>query len=90
MSNLESPEKIRAQLIEKARDDEDFRVRLLQSPKTEIEKELDIEIPDGMDIQVHEESAEVAHLVLPPHPKLTETELGAAAGGKQVYMYWCM
>ena len=81
---------MRARLAEKAQVDDDFRSRLLSMPKEAIKQELDISIPDWVDVQVHEESAEVAHLVLPPHPKLDETQLSHIAGGRQSVMYWCM
>ena len=38
-------------------------------------------IPEGFNVEVHEDSATTAHLVLPPSPKLTEAELAMAAGG---------
>ena len=32
-------------------------------------------------MEVHEDSATTAHLVLPPSPKLTEAEMANVAGG---------
>ena len=87
---LEEVEDLRVRLTEKASADDDFRSRLLATPKSAIEQELDVVFPDGLDVQVHEESAEVAHLVLPPHPKLDQTQLSSVAGGKQSGLYYCM
>ena len=49
-------------------------------------------MPEGFDVVVHEDSANAAHLVLPPSPspKLTEAELvlvsgGTTWGGEQVF-----
>ena len=46
-----------------------------------IQQEFDLEIPADLNIQVHEDSAETAHLVLPPSPRLGETQLAHVAGG---------
>ena len=47
---------------------------------------LGIDLPDSVSIEVHEESATAAHLVLPPSPALTEADLeGIAAGHTSVY-----
>ena len=51
-----------------------------------IEEELDLSIPDGLDIQVHEDTATTSHFVIPPSAKLAEEDLRAVAGGKHG---WC-
>ena len=78
---MNSSDGMRRQLIEKAESDEAFRRQLLSDPHGTIEKELDVKLPEGLEIQVHEESAETTHLVLPPYPKLSETQLSHVAGG---------
>ena len=78
---MNSPDGVRRQLIEKAESDEEFRRQLLSDPHGTIEKELEVKLPEGLEIRVHEESAETTHLVLPPSPKLTETQLAHVAGG---------
>ena len=40
------------------------------------------DIPDGIEVAVHEDSATTVHLVLPPSPALTEAELEKVAGGR--------
>jgi len=50
----------------KAVENEEFRSRLLSDPRAVIEEELDLTIPDGLNIQVHEDSATTSHFVLPP------------------------
>lgn len=75
-------EEMRRHLTDKAVQDDEFRNRLLSEPRTTIEDELDLKVPDGFNIQVHEDSAQTAHLILPPSPKLSETQLAQATGGK--------
>ena len=69
----------------RAADDPDFRSRLLSDPKGAVADELDVCIPEGMRIEVHEESATSAHLVLPPAPGLSESDLDAVTGGIDHY-----
>lgn len=68
-------------LVEKATVNEAFRATLLADTKNAIEDELGLEIPDGFNIQVHEEAEEVAHLVLPPSVNLNEDDLELVAAG---------
>ena len=78
---METAEEMRARIVDKAAEDADFRARLLDDPKGAIEEELGVAIPASMSIEVHEESVETAHLVLPPDSRLSEGDLQAAAGG---------
>ena len=75
---------VRERLIEKAAEDETFRARLLADPKETVQNELGIKAPDGFTLMVHEEAANVGHLVLPPSAKLDEAALAQAAGGHTV------
>ena len=72
---------LRERLAEKAVADKEFRARLLADPKTAIGDELGFAVPEALSIEVHEESAGTAHLVLPPGANLSEGELGSVAGG---------
>ena len=72
---------LRTQILDRAAEDSDFRARLIADPKAAISAEIGATIPDGFDVAVHADSATTAHLVLPPSPALTETELEAVAGG---------
>ena len=69
----------------KAVEDEEFRSRLLADPRAVIEEELDLSIPDGLDIRVHEDTATTSHFVIPPSAKLAEEDMRAVAGGGD----WC-
>ena len=72
---------LRARILDKAADDDDFRASLMADPKAAISDETGATIPEGFDIVVHEDSATTAHLVLPPSPVLTEAEMEKVAGG---------
>ena len=72
-------------LVDKACEDEEFRDQLLTDPKSAIRQELDIELPASLSIQVHEDSAETVHLVLPASPKLSEAQLTRVAGGADAF-----
>ena len=78
---MRTSQELEAAVIGKATEDADFRSLLLSDPKGRIEQELDIRIPEAMEIQVHQESSTSAHLVLPPAGKLKTADLQAVADG---------
>lgn len=90
MTNKNSAEEMRDHLVQKAVADDEFRASLIADPKNAIEQELGTAVPDSVQIHVHENDAQTAHLVLPPSPKLSETQLGQVAGAKQSGLYYCM
>ena len=67
---MNSPDAIRKQLFEKAESDREFRSRLLSDPRSTIERELNLKIPEGLKFQIHEDSDETAHLVLAAQPQI--------------------
>ena len=73
-------------IVTKALKDPAFRKRLVKDPKAVIEQELGIHFPEGVSVQVHENSAKVVHLVLPGaevavQQGLSDQDLAAVAGG---------
>ena len=72
---------MQSRIIARATEDEAFRARLLTDPKAVVQEELEVAIPEGFTVEVHEESGTTAHLVLPPPARLSEGELSAVAGG---------
>ena len=72
---------MRERLIGKATRNDEFRARLVADPKDAIRNEWGMTFPDEFTIEVHEESADTGHLVLPPPSKLSEADLYRAAGG---------
>ena len=84
MSDAKTHEQLRAELIDRAGQDEDFRARLIDDPKAAIKDALGIAVPDSISVTVHEDSATTAHLVLPPSGKLNEADLQQIAAGHTV------
>ena len=70
-------------IIERAWKDEAFKDKLLKDPKGTLQ-ELNPNLPADLKIQVHEETADTIHLVLPRDPskfELSDQELDRVAGG---------
>jgi len=69
------------QLIAKCWADEAFKQRLLADPAGTLKAE-GIEVPEGVRVQVVENTAHVITLVIPEQPKdLSDEALAGAAGG---------
>ena len=68
-------------IVEKSAIDADFRQQLLADPNGTISKELEISIPESMEIKVHESDMQTVHLALPPDPNITEEQLEAISAG---------
>jgi len=69
-------------LITRALKDEGFKQELLANPKAVVEKELGTKFPEGIEINVLEETEDSLYMVLPsnPYEGLTESELKASLG----------
>ena len=72
---------MKAHLVAKADESEDFRTRLVADPRSVISAEFGVSIPEGFKVKVYEDSATTAHMVLPMTDRLTEEELAQVAGG---------
>ena len=72
---------MKAHIMTRATEDGEFRAKLIADPKPVISAELGVTIPEHFTIQVHEDSAATAHMVLPLSDQLTEEDLAQAAGG---------
>ena len=72
---------MQSNLIARAQADPEFRSQLVADPKAAIGDVFGSEVPEAIDIEVHEDSATSFHLVLPPSGKLSEDELDAAFAG---------
>ena len=69
------------QIAEKSALDAEFRQQLLSDPKGTICQELDITIPESMNIVVHQSDMQTVHLALPPDPNISEEQLEAISAG---------
>ena len=77
---VRSYEQMQSQLLARAADDMGFRQRLITNPHAAIHEELQVEIPEHLDIQVHESDVSTVPLSLPPSRQLSEEQLEQAAG----------
>ena len=77
-------EKEWAKVVAKAWSDARFKERLLRNP-AEALKELGIQVPPGIKLEIHAQNSKVVHLILPPKPKeeLSESELRKYAAGER-------
>ena len=72
---------MRDQILARSVEDEDFRAQLIADPKSVISQEFGISVPDGFSIQVHEDNATTAHVILPRPARLTEEDLAMVTAG---------
>ncbi|MBO3462768.1 NHLP leader peptide family RiPP precursor [Aetokthonos hydrillicola Thurmond2011] len=78
---------IESLIISKAWVDENFKQEVLSNPKAVIARELNTQIPDGVEVKVLEETPTTYYLSLPMKPsvsaegELSDQELEAVAGG---------
>lgn len=86
-SEARTMSELRAHLIEKASTDEAFRARLFADPNAAIEEELNLKVPPGFTIEVHEDVADTSHLVLPPLARVREAELEKASAGRPRHIW---
>jgi hypothetical protein len=78
-----------SQIIARAWADEAFKNRLMSEPQAVL-RDHGIEVDDGVQVNVHEETDKVRHLILPPNPagELSEEELSPTAGADSA-CGWC-
>jgi hypothetical protein len=80
---MENQIKSYKQLFEQVRTDEKFKQHFLQEPKSAL-IEMGIEIPDSVEIEIHQDTPTLKHLVIPvdtSSDELNESELNMVAGG---------
>jgi len=81
--NAEEQDRKMGQIIVKAWSDDEFKQRLLTDPAAVLKAE-GMDIPEGVEIRVVENTDKLQHIVLPPRPsgaELTDDDLAKAAGG---------
>jgi len=78
---------LQEQIVARAMKDEAFRQELRSNPKAAVERGLGITLPRGTNIQVHEDTPDTVHIVLPMRVQsgepreLSDAELEQAVGG---------
>ena len=78
---MDTRETMLEKLVAKSEEDAAFRTQLLNDPRSALKEAFDIEVPEDFNVEVHEEDARTAHLVLPASSELTDIQLQQAAGG---------
>ena len=78
---MKTAAEMREEVTQRAAADPAIRQRLVESPKQAIAEVLGVEIPDSIEVRVHEEDAATAHIVLPPPAALDAAALEAVTGG---------
>ena len=78
---LQSADDMRRQLTDRAISDEDFRSLLVSNPKDAISQELGVDLPEDIQVVVHESDAQTLHLSLPV-TEIGEEQLEAIAAGR--------
>ena len=69
-------------LVARAWADEEFRSRLKADPRAAVAEETGITLPESIKVEVLEETAEQAYLVIPvDRVAISEEELDAVSGG---------
>ncbi|MGH3144944.1 MAG: NHLP leader peptide family RiPP precursor [Rubrobacter sp.] len=81
-------EEMERRIVQRSLEDDAFRQQLLDDPKGTVEQELGTPLPEGVQIQAVEETADTVFLVLPHASRagasgaqLSDSELEAVAGG---------
>lgn len=78
---LQSSEDMRRQITDRAISDDEFRSLLLSDPKAAISQELGMDMPDDIEVVVHQNSPQTLHLSLPV-TDISEDQLEQIAAGR--------
>ncbi len=75
-------QKAYGKLVAKAWSDDEFKAELLSDPMR-VFKENSIEVPEGIEVRMVENTAYTMHFILPPEPsdELTDEQLERVDGG---------
>lgn len=84
MANQEEQAKKMGQLIAKCWSDDSFKQKLMSDPKSVL-KENGVDIPEGLEVKMVENTDNVFHLVIPAKPDgLSDENLDKLGAGKPV------
>ena len=78
----EEHDKVKAKILAKVWTDDSYKARLFSNPRAAM-RELGFTVPEGIEVQVVEETEKKWVVFLPPRPdgQLSEQQLEAVAGG---------
>ena len=66
---VSAEQSLKEQIIQKAWEDAEFKKQLLANPKAAVKEAFGVDVPDTIDVEVVEESANKYYLVLPQSPQ---------------------
>lgn len=73
---------VEQKIAECAAENPEFREKLLADPKAAVAELLGKELPEGLNIVIHEESEDTLHFVIPPTGgELSAAEMASVTGG---------
>lgn len=69
---------LQAELAERAAKDSEFASQLLENPKATLSAFLNLELPEELEVSIHQDSSDALHIVLPtidnPTPEVGELD----------------
>ncbi len=65
---MSATQTLKDQIIQKAWEDAEFKKQLLANPKAAVKEAFGVDVPDNIEVEVVEESANKFYLVLPQNP----------------------
>ncbi|WP_139992845.1 NHLP leader peptide family RiPP precursor [Paenibacillus paridis] len=68
MITVSAAQTLKDQIIQKAWEDAEFKKQLLANPKAAVKEAFGVDVPDNIEVEVVEESANKFYLVLPQNP----------------------
>ena len=78
---MQTVNEMRLEVLEAIAEHPQFRQDVLQDPHQAIKDAMGISVPDNFALSVHEDAADLVHVVLPPDPSLDLEQLQEVAGG---------
>jgi hypothetical protein len=81
MADTPSRGQVDQAIREQLASDPEFRQRLLSDPKGTLSSVFGLEIPDEMEVYIHEETPSEIHITIPGSAELSEHDLEMVAGG---------
>ena len=71
---------LRDLVVSKAGSDKTFRSLLVENPRVAVSEATGVDVPDSINLHVHEQSETDLHLILPPTSRLSLDEMDDIAG----------
>ena len=78
---MKTDNELRDQLLTRAADDEAFRALLLDDPRGAVKSIFGFDVPDSINVHVHEETGADFHLVIPSQDPMSSEDLESVVGG---------